>query len=89
MNLSYDALAALPSSGYFFVEDEVDDDEDDVDEQIGAIKIYRWIFAQYVKCWWKLVYTQCDAQRFAKVWRRAHKSKPYDRIVKNYGHFEM
>lgn len=48
MNLSYDALAALPSSGYFFVEDEVDDDEDDVDEQIGAIKIYRCIYAQYV-----------------------------------------
>lgn len=40
MNLSCDALAALPSSGFFFVEDEVDDDEDDVDEQIGAIKTY-------------------------------------------------
>lgn len=40
MNLSCDALAALPtSSGFFFVDDEVDDDEDDVDEQIGAKKI--------------------------------------------------
>lgn len=38
MNLSCDALAAPPSSGLFFVEDEVDDDEDDVDEQIGATK---------------------------------------------------
>lgn len=42
MNLSCDALAAvLPSSGFFFVvEDEVDDDEDEVDEQIGAIQKY-------------------------------------------------
>lgn len=46
MNLSCDALAALPSSVFFFVEDEVDDDEDE-DEQIGATKhthIQIWIF---------------------------------------------
>lgn len=43
MNLSCDALAALPSSVFFFVEDEVDDDEDE-DEQIGATKY------TYIKC---------------------------------------
>lgn len=42
MNLSCDALAALPCSEFFFVEDEVDVDEDDVEEQIGAIKTFLW-----------------------------------------------
>lgn len=33
-----DPLPLLIGSRFFFVEDEVDDDEDDVDEQIGAKK---------------------------------------------------
>lgn len=38
--VSCDALAELPASEFFFVKVEVDNDEDEVDEQIGATNSY-------------------------------------------------